>query len=228
MNLPLEVLSIITDSEHALGNILKLKPDLLFLDIQMPGKDGFQVLEALKCTDVKPFVIFITAFDKFAIQAVRAAAFDYLLKPVDSNELAIAVERFFSKQRQQQHDNNYNILLNQTTRKKLKFNTTSGFTLIDPLDIIFIKADWNYSEIHLGRDKHEVVTLNIGAIEQLLAKCEFVRINRSTIININYLVEVKRMKRLCFLKKDGVTFEFTIPILRIRFLERLFESNTNV
>jgi two-component system LytT family response regulator len=220
----LEIVSIINDAELALDSIIRFKPDLLFLDIQMPGKDGFQILETLKCTDIRPFVILVTDSNKYAIQAVRTAVFDYLLKPVESCELAISVERFLSKYRQQKLENSYNSLLNQTTKKKLKFNTASGFTLIDPLDIIYVKADWNYSEIYLGKDKMEVITMNIGCIELLLPKCEFVRINRSTIININYLDKVQRLKRKCLLKKDEVTYEFNIPVLRIRFLESFIEE----
>lgn len=218
----IEIVAAVSNPLQAISIILKFKPDLLFLDIQMPEMDGFQLLEVLSHTDVKPFVVFVTAFDKFAIQAVRASAFDYLLKPVDRNELTIAIERFKCMHKSESIEKNYTQLIEQTTKKKLKFNTTGGFTLIDPQDIIYIQADWNYSEIHLSKEKHEVVTLNIGTIETMLPKCRFARINRSVIVNLSYLDKVQRTKRLCVLKKEGATFEFKIPIVRIRFLEELF------
>ena len=83
----------ITDPGMAVDKILSVRPDLLFLDIQMPGMTGFDILEILSRTTVRPVVIFITAFDNYAIQAIRASAFDYLLKPVDRLELALSVER---------------------------------------------------------------------------------------------------------------------------------------
>lgn len=217
-----KLVATIQDSEHAISDIIKYKPDLLFLDIQMPGMDGFQVLEVLNKTNCKPFVIFVTAFDKFAIQAVRAAAFDYLLKPVNKNELSLALERFYCKHKQHEQEKSYNALLEQTSRKKIKFNTVGGFTLIDPQDIVYIQADWNYSEIHFSKEKFELVTLNIGTVESFLPTGSFARINRSVIVNISYIDKIQRSKRKCFLKKGDETFEFKIPILRIRFLEEFF------
>ena len=218
----LSILATVNNPHQAISTIIKYKPDLLFLDIQMPKMDGFQLLEVLSHTDVKPFVIFVTAFDKFAIQAVRAAAFDYLLKPVDRNELALAIERMASQQLHRNLEYNYSQLLEQTANKKIKFNTTGGFTLIDPQDIIYIQADWNYSEIHFSMEKHEVVALNLGTVENMLPKGCFARINRSVIVNLSYLDKVQRAKRKCFLVKDGITYEFKIPIIRVRFLEEMF------
>ena len=91
--------------------------------------------------------------------------------------------------------------------------------MINPRDIIFIQADWNYSEIFLEKDKHELVTINLGNIEKLLPPGDFARINRSVIINLRYLKKVQRGKRLCTLIKDTDTFVFKIPLLRIRQLE---------
>ena len=216
------ILATVNDPLCAIATIIKHKPNLLFLDIQMPEMDGFQLLEALNHTYDKPFVIFVTAFDKFAIQAVRAAAFDYLLKPVDRNELSLAIERFTSIHKHENYEKHYTQLIEQAAKKKIKFNTTGGFTLIDPQEIIYIQADWNYSEIHFSKDKHDVVALNLGTVENMLPKGCFARINRSVIVNVSYLDKVQRAKRKCFLKKDDVTYEFKIPIIRIRFLEEMF------
>ena len=90
--------------------------------------------------------------------------------------------------------------------------------MIDPIDIIYIQADWNYSEIHLSNNKQEVVVINIGTMENLLPK-GFARINRSVIINLKYLEKVQRGKRICLLKKDNESYSFKIPIRRIKDLE---------
>lgn len=220
-NATLQVSAKINEPGKALTSILQIKPDLVFLDIQMPGMSGFDILESLSQTEVKPFVIFVTAFDKFAIQAIRSSVFDYLLKPVDEGELTLAIERFMAQHKQKAQEVNYAALLGNASRKKIRFNTTGGFILLNPEDIVYIQADWNYSEIHLSKEKFELVTMNLGSVEEVLPAGYFARINRSVIINLTYLEKIQRGKRLCILKKDGVTFEFKIPLLRVRYLEGL-------
>ncbi len=213
-----EIKKTISDSTKSIKQIINIKPDLLFLDIEMPGMSGFEILQALNQTSIRPFVIFITSFDKYTIDAIRASAFDYLLKPIDKAELSFSIERFLAKFYQQEVETNYSSLLNYTSQKKIRFNTTGGFIMIDPMEIIYIQADWNYSEIHLINKNQELVTLNIGTIENLLPK-GFARINRSVIINLNYLEKVHRGKHLCLLKKDDESYSFKIPLRRIRDLE---------
>jgi len=217
----ISVVASITDSGLAVAEIIEKKPDLLFLDIQMPGKSGFDILGELQRAGVKPCVIFVTAFENFAIQAIKASAFDYILKPVDRNELAVAVERAINQINGREPERSYSLLLEMTSRKKLRFNTAGGFILIDPSEIVYIQADWNYSEIHLGKDKYEVVVVNLGEIEKMLPAAGFARIGRSVIVNLKYLSKVQRTKRLCILKKDEEIFQFKIPLLRIRDLEKL-------
>jgi two-component system, LytTR family, response regulator len=214
----IEVIKSISDSTKAIEQIIKIKPDVLFLDIEMPEMSGIDILQVLNQTNLKPFVIFITSFDKYTIDAIRASAFDYLLKPVSKAELSLSIERFLNKFYQKEVETNYSSLLTYYLQKKIRFNTSGGFIMIDPMDIIFIQADWNYSEIHLSNNKREVVVINIGSMENLLPE-GFARINRSVIINLKYLDKVQRGKRLCLLKKDNESFSFKIPVRRIRELE---------
>ncbi len=217
----INVAATICDPVAAPGQILTVKPDLLFLDIQMPGKNGFEILEVLNNTNVRPCVIFITAFESYTIQAIRASAFDYLLKPVDKGELAVAVERALRSINQQKLENNYTSLLEMSSSKRIRFNTTGGFIMLDPADIIYIQADWNYSEIYTGNGRPEVVVVNIGAVEEMLPEGQFARINRSVVINLRYLSKVQRGKKLCILKKGEQTYQFRIPLRRIRDLEEM-------
>lgn len=136
----LKIIATITDSKLAAEQIIINKPDLLFLDIQMPVITGFDILEVLNKTSVKPFVVFITAFENYTIQAIRAAAFDYLLKPVDEIELAMSMERALNSIYLQESAKNYSGLINQISDKSIRFNTTGGFIMINPRDIIFITS----------------------------------------------------------------------------------------
>ncbi len=209
-----------TDPEKALGKILLQKPDLLFMDIQMPDKTGFEIVSEVYRSGLRPDIIFVTAFDKYAITAIRYAAFDYLLKPVNKEELKDALERLLKKTTETDKEEQIKILIEKTSRHKIKFSNAGGFILIKPEDIIYIEADWNYSEIYFSKEIKEVVTMNIGSVEELLPKEDFYRINRSIIININYLSRVIRKKLLAILIKDGQEYQFKIPILKIRGLER--------
>jgi two-component system LytT family response regulator len=220
----IRILGILHDSSIAVDAILREKPDLLFLDIQMPGKSGFEIASELLESDIFPSIIFVTAFDRFAIEAIRHAAFDFLVKPVNPEELNQAIRRFHDSAPKSSPVDQLTRLIERTlARPKLKISTAGGFTLIDPAEIVYIQADWNYSEIFLGKEKCELATLNIGAIEEALPKTNFYRINRSVIINVNYLTKVSRKKREATLIKDGQEFNFPIPLLNIRKLERFLE-----
>lgn len=210
----------------ATSSVQKLKPDLIFHDIQMPGKDGFEVLRDLLKEGIQTEVIFVTAYDRFAIDAIRFSALDYLLKPVSPFDLQNALFRFLDKAKRPEPSASLHALLEKTIlhANKLKFNTHSGFFMLSPEDIVYIQADWNYSEIFLGEKKSELITINIGKLEEMLPKHLFCRISRSIIINVSWLVRVNRRKRLAILEKDGIEFSFKIPILNIRKIENFIDG----
>jgi len=211
----------ITDPNLVLDSVREFRPDLIFLDIQMPGKDGFDVLREMLAENLQTEVIFVTAYDKFAIDAIRFSALDYLLKPVSPFDLQNALMRFMGKSHTQDSTVGMQALLEKTMlhANKLKFNTHSGFFMLSPEEIIYIQADWNYSEVFMSDTKSELVTLNIGKLEEMLPKHLFYRISRSVIINISYLVRVVRKKRTAILEKNGKEYTFKIPLLNIRKIE---------
>ncbi|MEE4178285.1 MAG: LytTR family DNA-binding domain-containing protein [Bacteroides sp.] len=217
----IEVLATTHEPEKAVEQILKAKPDLVFLDIQMPGVNGFDVIRGLKEASFEPSVIFVTAYDNYAIQAIKTAAFDYLLKPIEKRELQKSIQRFFDYYAKEERTAKYlNLLENVDYQRKIKLSNAGGFILVNLADIIYIQADWNYAKVFTAPDKYETVTMNLGTLENLLPDKGFMRINRSNIINLSYLTRVKRLARKCFLMKDEKEYEFCIPITRIRELEK--------
>jgi two-component system, LytTR family, response regulator len=215
----------ITDTEEAFNSILDSKPSLLFLDIQMPGMTGFELVYKLWKYNIKPDIIFVTAFNQYAIQAIRMAALDYLIKPVIPEELEQALLKLKEKRTEATYDEKIRNLIKETVNsQRLKISTTGGFTMVNPKDIIHIQADWNYAEIFYNKEKSDLVTINIGSLEKILPTGSFFRISRSEIINTTYLTKVSRKKRLAFLNKDGIEYTFKIPLLRIRALERFLEK----
>ena len=219
------VIETISDASMAVDSILAQMPDLLFLDIQMPGKTGFEIAHELHEAGVPPAIIFSTGFDKFAIEAIRHAAFDFLVKPVNPVELKQAIDRLRQTPSKPVQMEQFARLIERTlSRPKIKISTTGGFSLISPADIVYIQADWNYSELFFSNGKSELATMNIGSLEESLPKNIFFRISRSLIINVTYLTKVSRKKREATLVKEEKEYKFPIPLLNIRRLERFLEE----
>jgi len=220
----IEVIAHFNDPVQAVKEIVKVPPDVLFLDVQMPGMTGFDVVETLDMAGVHPVVIFVTAFDKYAIEAIRHAAFDYLLKPVEKDELARVVNRLIHTPVDVDNREMFKTLLEIVNqKKKIKLSTSGGFVLVDTEDILYVEADWNYSDIFFDETTKHMVTINLGALEKMLPEADFCRISRSILINVNYLTKVNRLKRLAYLQKDGKEYTFKIPLLNIRKLETRLE-----
>lgn len=159
------------------------KPELIFLDIQMPGESGFELLDKV---DVKARVIFVTAFDEYALRAFEVDAVDYLLKPVNPDRLRMAIERaekegpvkFVSKRKLQYNDTMFLLINNHL--KFLKVNS-----------IVCILAAADYSEIITTEGKKGLVQKSMTEWEERLPENNFCRVHRSTIINMEYILKVE-------------------------------------
>lgn len=211
-----EVVACTSDPAEAVNLINSSDPDIVFLDIKMPGKNGFEILDELnKKRIVDPYIVFTTAFDEFAIKAFEYAAFDYLLKPVEPGRLNETLIRCISSvkgTRLMKAD----VLLG--IQKKLIFRNVSGVIFIDPDEVIYIEAEGNYSLFHMSGNRTETVTVLIGKIENLLRSDNFFRISRSFIINLDYLKKVNTRQSLCILVKNGSEFRCSIARDRINDL----------
>lgn len=187
----------VASAEQAIGAD---KPDLLFLDIVMPNENGFDLLERIAGTDLE--VIFTTAYDQFAIRAIRACALDYLLKPIDCEELRKAVERanarIGEKKRGNMTDTRLSMLARNTenqpgTPLKIAFPTAGGIRFLDIDDIFACKADGNYTTVFLaGKEKLELVSKPLRDFEDLLSGCHFMRTHRSYLVNLRHVAEYRR------------------------------------
>lgn len=196
--------------DEALPMILKERPDLLLLDIQMPNKDGFVLVEKLLQHEVNVEVIFVTAYEKYAMRAIKASAFDYLLKPIKKKELEDSLAKLTEKVRSERMDKRFSQLIYQLNdKKKLKFRNRTGFTMIDPDEILFCRADSNYSVIELDSGKRLTVSVNLGKLDEILPRPCFSRISRSAIINLHYLAQVDRKNMNCTIENQS---RYTLPV----------------
>lgn len=199
--------------DSAFEAIIRHNPDVLFLDIHMPEKNGFELLKMLRNNGLKdtPKVIFTTAHDQYAIQAIKHAAFDYLLKPIFKEDFNKCILKL-SASNGDVFDKLDKYLHYINPENKIRINTRTGYILINVNEIVYCSADGNYTDIILGKNKREVATMNLGKTSTLLkGNPQFKRIGRSVLLNENYIYKVDRAKKTCVLEKDGELFSVEIP-----------------
>ena len=193
----IEVIGECSKGQEAVEKINKLKPKLIFLDVQMPGMNGFDVLEAI---DHKPYVIFTTAYDQYAIQAFDKNAVDYVLKPLDEERFSLAIKRVTDRIGTDTDKSNVeDILMNIQANKKEdeKFSShlfvqkSEKLLNLDVNDIVHLEASGDYTILTTKNDQY-LSSSGIGKLEEKLDPNKFIRIHRSTIINLNYLKEIEK------------------------------------
>ncbi len=205
-----------TNPADAVKIIVSCQPDIVFLDIKMPGKSGFEVLDDLKkLRTVNPYIIFTTAYDEFAIRAFEYAAFDYLLKPVDPKRLSDSLLRAMNRLMAGTAQNAEMLLDNY---KKLIYKNISGMVIIDPTEIMCVRAEGNYSVFSLSTGRTETVTILLGKVEEQLPPDKFFRTGRACIINLDYLKKINSTKHQCILYNNGKEHECEISHDRIKLL----------
>jgi len=189
----IKVLAECEKGKDAVQAIDTLKPDFIFLDVQMPGMNGFEVLEEI---DHDPYVIFTTAYDQYAIKAFEKNAVDYLLKPLDEERFSLAVNRAIS--RKELEENNIGELLRSmrtggrdTYDSHIFVQKSEKLFNLPVEEIIFLEASGDYTIITTKSDQF-VSSSGIGKLEEIMNPDLFIRVHRSTIININYLKEIER------------------------------------
>ncbi len=202
--------------EDGLALIAASRPDLLFLDIQMPGKDGFDLLKALPDRELE--VIFVTAYEQYGIQAVKFSAIDYLLKPIDTAELTEAVhkvsERVKNKRRNDQLENLLELIDKKTdkTSHRISLPMMRETRLVLTSDIIRCEAANNYTSFFLTTGETLIVSKPIYEYEELLADYGFLRCHQSHLVNSGHVLSlIKEDSGYLLLSRDH-----RVPVSRQR------------
>lgn len=220
-----EVCGKASSADEALEMVIASKPDLVFLDVQMPEKNGFRLIDYLRKYLLETTVIFVTAHAEFAIDALKVSAFDYLLKPVMMEQLQETILRFKAGKMRSEREHKPEIPSGTAEKpSRLKFKTRTGYVVIMPDDVIYCAADVNYTTFYMGTGTREVVTLSLGHVEEMLAHWPFFRISRSVIINTLFLVKADRQKKKCLLVKGNEKIWLDIPPNHIRELEKIIDN----
>lgn len=181
----IEVLDEAQNSREAVQKINEHNPDLIFLDIQMPGKNGFELLEELVNT---PKVIFTTAFDEYALKAFEVNALDYLLKPVDSKRLAEAIQKLSLQITQQVQQKENKQVLTENEQFFVKDGDKCWFVKL--ADVRLFESAGNYAKVYFDNYK-PLILKSLNALEERLDEHHFFRVNRKHIVNLKWIAKIE-------------------------------------
>lgn len=201
----LDIVGFAGDSTEALEKIILEKPALVFLDIELGGESGFDVLK--KCASKNFEVIFVTAHNQFGIDAVKAHAFDYILKPINKVELLLAVENVIKCIRATTIPSTP---LKEKSSSRISIPTMEGITFIELNDIMFIEAEGRYSKFYLNNNAKIVASKNIGEFENELEHKGFARIHHSYMVNLYFVEKYIKGRGGYVVLKNGKTLEVSI------------------
>lgn len=210
----IEVCDSFTDPVEAISAINYLKPDCVFLDIEMPEMDGFQLLNSLKYRNFD--LIITTAFDNYAIRAFKESAIDYLLKPVDSDDLIKAIKKIKTNKDKNALGSELKRVLESMMSKsnvsKVPLPLSGKTIYVNSEDIIYCKSDGNYSEIFFKEQKKEMLSKKIKEVEALIHRSNFFRVHNSYLVNLNYIKEFVKGDGQYLVLEDGTS----IPVSRAK------------
>ena len=187
------------------------KPDVVFLDIQMPGKTGLELLTELGVKDFE--VIFVTAYNEYMLQALQYSAADYLLKPVDEERLVEAVERVERRLREGKKEEQTTTLLHNLAKTgnpsemRLCLPTLKGFIVLKLEEIIYCEAERSYTVFHLDNGRTVTVSKPLLEYDQLLRDTSFLRIHKSFLVNLLHVKEYQRGEGGIVILSDGAEIE---------------------
>ncbi|MEN9442987.1 MAG: hypothetical protein RLZ33_3064 [Bacteroidota bacterium] len=184
--------------------IEEIKPDIVFLDIQMPDGTGFDVLRSVKNKNFE--VVFITAHEEFAIKAIKFSALDYLLKPIDPSELRAAVEKAIKAVDDKKEDSQFEALQNNiqpSQKRRLVLKTQESVYVVELHEIIRCEADRNYTSFFLVGGKKILVSKTLKEYETLLSSHNFLRVQQSHLINLDYVDRYDKGNGGSVVMKDG-------------------------
>jgi len=219
----IKIITACDSAETALVEIVRSQPQLLFLDIQLPGKNGLWLADQLSqmaCeTFFPPEIIFTTAYSdsEYMLNAIRLSAIDYLIKPIQIDSLAIAINRFVKRK-----DTSPTRLMTETMQKEnmFRFKNFGGLLLVKAEDIAYVEGDGNYSTMYLANGEQEEIFERLGEIEQALSPdTSFFRAGKSVIVNKNYVRRINSRQATLQLVTPSVSYEVQIPNSALKLMK---------
>jgi two-component system, LytTR family, response regulator len=214
-----QIIACMEDTSQACEFILKNSPDVVFLDINMPYESGIRFAYRLKACQLKPLLVFTTAFQNYALEAFDLKPFDFLVKPFGISEISSLINRIESHL--DSANNKINLNFSEDKIDKLKFRNSMGYLFLLPCEIIYIRSVRNNSELFLTSGNFEKVNMPISEIFREIFNKNFLLINRSVIINMNYIDKIDRKQKKCLVSFKKQEYEFPVSQKNLNFFENL-------
>lgn len=190
LSLGVQVVELCEDLPDGVKAIRKHKPDLIFLDIEMPGHSGLELLDFFDEQEINFSIIFTTAYNQYAVQAFKLSAIDYLLKPIAVNELEETIQRFKQKKQDLSSFGMLRENLFQPTLSKIAISTVNAIKFLETNTLLFMKADGAYTQIHLVDDTVITSSKSLKYYEDVLEYMpNFMRCHKSYLINLNFVTD---------------------------------------
>lgn len=206
-----KVADICYSGEMAIASIIDVNPDIVFLDIEMPNMNGFELLEKLQSVNFK--LIFTTSYDQYAIKAIRFSALDYLLKPIDREELQNAVKKAMQSL-ERPMPQQFEVLLQKINKtgngnQKIALPTMEGLQLIAIDSIISCASERNYTTLYLKEKKKMMISRPLKEMEELLEDYSFLRVHHSYLVNLKEISKYIRGEGGYLIMSDGSTVDIS-------------------
>ncbi|WP_423129200.1 LytR/AlgR family response regulator transcription factor [Gaoshiqia sp. Z1-71] len=186
-------------AESALFKYLDFSPDIVFLDIIMPGKSGGDLIELLKKKDPDCNIVIVSAHEEAALTAIENSVYDFILKPLTAKKLGSVIEKYRSKMNIRLDEKLNRVLDKYDDGVKIRISTVNSHILVDPSDILYCESNGAYTSIYLENGKRATVNTNLGRLEKILPAQHFIRLSRAYLINLDRLIQVKRGDKSCIL-----------------------------
>ena len=192
----------------AIKLILRYQPDLLFLDIEINNESGFDLLEKVKGSYKE--VIFVTAYEQYAIKAIREQAIDYLLKPVEITALIQAVRKAEEQIRLKEINDGGRRIPNESRAHRISLPTPDGLIFVDPHEVVCCNASGSYTYFFLQNGQKILVSMNLGQCEDLLPDFDFFRVHAAHLVNINFIARYVRGRGGHLVLQDGTVVKVAV------------------
>lgn len=187
--------------------ITSCAPDIVFLDIEMPARSGFDMLDKVACKDFE--VIFVTAYDHYALKAIKHCALDYLLKPVDIDELVGAVQKVAKRRRHRHTAEPTGMLTRHLSHGRIAIPVTDGLEFVEIQQVIRCEASGNYTKMYLSGHRSYLIARSLKEYETLLAQHNFVRIHNAHLVNLNHVQKYTRGEGGYAVMTDGAMVDIS-------------------
>ncbi len=186
-------------AEDALFKYFDFMPDIIFLDIVMPERNGMKLVELFKKRELNSIIVIVSGLKEAAIKAIKNNVYDFILKPIKEEELNRIIDKYRLNKSTNLDKKLNKILNNVDEHKRIKISSTFNHTIVSPKEILYCEADGSYTNIYLDDGRMEVANNYLGQLEKMLSNQHFFRIRRSLLINLNKLKYINTSENSCTL-----------------------------